>query len=307
MSGAVGTSGRSGAAGVARLMHVVMPVAQLARATTFYRNALGFSDADRGIDGSAGPMGTPPEQAVLRLGEQRVVLEASPSGRPYPEASRSWDLWFQHVAIVVGDMAAAYARLQSVGCVAISCDGPELLPASSGGVTAFKFRDPDGHPLELLQFPRGQEPAAWRGEAGMFLGVDHSAIAVSDAARSARFYEVLGFSKASAGINRGREQERLDDAPGVVVDVVGLAPGEVVTPHVELLGYRAPGDARPMPADAVPDDILATRLVLAVAGRDRVVAGLPADARLVSRRTGRTERVVLRDPDGHLLELVDAG
>lgn len=35
------------------------------------------------------------------------------------------------------------------------------LPESSGGVTAFKFRDPDGHPLELLAFPDGKVPSRW--------------------------------------------------------------------------------------------------------------------------------------------------
>ncbi len=40
--------------------------------------------------------------------------------------------------------------------------GPERLPARSGGVSAFKFRDPDGHPLELLAFPPEAVPPIWR-------------------------------------------------------------------------------------------------------------------------------------------------
>ena len=31
--------------------------------------------------------------------------------------------------------------------------GPQLLPPSTGSVTAFKVRDPDGHPLELSYNP----------------------------------------------------------------------------------------------------------------------------------------------------------
>ena len=50
-----------------------------------------------------------------------------------------------------------YARLSAhAGWTTISTDGPQLLPASSGGVTAYKFRDPEGHPLELIAFPPGR-------------------------------------------------------------------------------------------------------------------------------------------------------
>ncbi len=57
-------------------------------------------------------------------------------------------------------------RLCSVdGWTAISTDGPQRLPPSSGGVAAFKFRDPDGHPLELLAFPDRKWPAHWQSPA----------------------------------------------------------------------------------------------------------------------------------------------
>ena len=95
----------------------------------------------------------------------------------------------------------AYRRLCSVsGWTAISIDGPQRLPASSGGVSAFKFRDPDGHPLELLAFPDGAWPAHWqaRSNGDLALGIDHSAISVSDSARSIAFYEALGLRVAGA-------------------------------------------------------------------------------------------------------------
>ena len=41
----------------------------------------------------------------------------------------------------------------------ISPDGRVRLPDNSGGVTAYKFRDHDGHPLELLEFPQGRIPS----------------------------------------------------------------------------------------------------------------------------------------------------
>ena len=108
------------------------------------------------------------------------------------DAASASDLCFQHFAIVVADMALAYRRLCSVsGWTAISIDGPQRLPPSSGGVSAFKFRDPDGHPLELLAFPDGRWPAQWRARSNgdLALGIDHSAISVSDSARSIAFYQ----------------------------------------------------------------------------------------------------------------------
>ena len=47
----------------------------------------------------------------------------------------------------------------------ISEGGPQLLPPSNGAVRAFKFRDPDGHPLELIWFPPGQGRAVWHAGA----------------------------------------------------------------------------------------------------------------------------------------------
>ena len=108
------------------------------------------------------------------------------AGRPYPLGSTSTDLWFQHMAIVVNDMRHAYQQVMANRRFRpISRHGPVRLPDDSGGVTAFKFRDHDGHPLELLAFPPGHVPGPWRvaNGTGSFLGVDHTAIAVSDPAR----------------------------------------------------------------------------------------------------------------------------
>ena len=95
-------------------------------------------------------------RSPLRLGRERIeLLEfTDAAGRPYPPDSTSTDLWFQHMSIIVTDMTRAYQRVMANPRFRpISRDGPVRLPDSSGGVTAFKFRDRDGHPLELLAFP----------------------------------------------------------------------------------------------------------------------------------------------------------
>ena len=97
-------------------------------------------------------------------------------------------------------MPAAYARLAAQpGWNTISTDGPQVLPASSGGVTAYKFRDPEGHPLELLAFPPDAIPARWQKvSATGCLGIDHSAISVVDTDQSIKFYERLGLGAQAA-------------------------------------------------------------------------------------------------------------
>ena len=54
-------------------------------------------------------------------------------------------------------------------------------------------------------------PPAWRdGRGRLLLGIDHSAIAVSDTATSEAFYAGLGFARTGGSLNQGREQDRLD-------------------------------------------------------------------------------------------------
>jgi catechol 2,3-dioxygenase-like lactoylglutathione lyase family enzyme len=214
----------------------------------------------------------------LRLGQQRVDLDSfDVQGRPYPTDSTAADLCFQHFALVINDASAAWKHVAAIGGRPISTDGPVQLPPSTGVAAAVKFRDPEGHPLELLQF---LPPAADRWPGKGLLGIDHSAISVSDIDASCRFYEALGLSVRGRTLNQGPTQIALDGLPGVQVDVVPMFPPRA-TPHIELLGYRHPRGRTAGHVEA--NDIAATRIVWA-ADRDQL----------------------LRDPDGHLHLLVMA-
>ena len=212
----------------------------------------------------------------LTLGPSAVALDwFKDAGEPYSADATAADMVFQHLALVTSDAAAAWERAHAAGATPISRDGPITLPASSGGVIAAKFRDPDGHPLELLQFPAGSN-AAWPG-SGM-LGIDHTAISIADIDASRRFYEEHGLTEGKQTLNRGPTQEALDGLDTPEVDVVPMLPA-FDTPHLELLGYRHPrGRLR---APAAVNDVVATRIVWR-ADRDALV----------------------RDPDGHLHQLV---
>nr|WP_192843196.1 VOC family protein [Aureimonas sp. AU12] len=215
---------------------------------------------------------------TLRLGDE--VLDLIGAAGPPMDPPLSNATGFQHCAIIVSNMAAAMARLAPVpGWTAISRGSPERLPAASGGATAFKFRDPDGHPLEFLQFAPGAVPPVWRrgADGPACLGIDHSAITVRDADRAIAFYEGLGFTLGERHLNRGPEQARLDglDVPKAEVEVVSLQAAGGASPHLELLCYRDPPALRAPVPDGSP---FATRLRL---------TGLPGPAR------------DLADPDGH--------
>jgi len=247
-------------------------------------------------------------RSLLRLGRERIeLLEFTDSaGRPYPPGSTSTDLWFQHMAIVVHDMRHAYQRVMGNRRFRpVSRDGPVRLPDNSGGVTAFKFRDHDGHPLELLAFPAGRVPGEWRSAngAGPFLGVDHTAIGVSDSARSARFFgSVFGFSTGTRTENRGPEQADLDDVDDVHVSVTRLAPDRPA-PRMELLHYHV-GTRRPIPHDTASNDIVATHSVVRVASLDATAAalarrGTPLAGDDLMILPGGIRAALVSGPDGH--------
>jgi catechol 2,3-dioxygenase-like lactoylglutathione lyase family enzyme len=263
--------------------------ADLSRLSAFYRDVLGFmlDGPQQAISGDEmrllGLRGSGRRQA-LRLGGQAVAIEQfDPPGRPYPADGDAASLSFQHLALVIDDMEQAFQRVR--GQVAISQDGPQHLPPSSGGVVAYKFRDPDGHPLELLQFRDDARPHAWQDKSAIAgqigLGIDHSAISVVDVDSSIAFYGSLGLKPGERTLNRGTQQQRLDSLRDAQVTVTPMQASEG-TPHLELLGYLVPRGA-PGPV-LQANDIAATRIVW-----------------------HGTRTALLRDPDGHLQQIAAWG
>ena len=248
-----------------------------------------------------GMAGAQASRLSMRLGRQEVeFLRFDPPGRAYPGDSTSTDLWFQHIAIAVSDIDEAHARVTAAGGHAITEGGPQALPPNTGRVTAFKFRDPEGHPLELLSFPPGVGDQAWQAKRGasLFLGIDHTAIAVSQISRSEVFYEKLGFRAKPGSENKGLGQQHLDSVAADRVAVVPLVLPEAL-PHLELLGYEV-GLRRPMPPGTRVADLWATRVIVesaAVPAEEDARIALPPD---------RMKSVLIHDPDGHGLVFTDS-
>jgi catechol 2,3-dioxygenase-like lactoylglutathione lyase family enzyme len=280
-----------------RVLRISRVVADLRRAERFYGTALGFRTVARGpLDpGTLRALRVAharSEQRIMRLGADEIALvQFRPAGAPASSERHSNDLGFQHLAIVVRDMPAAYARLVATrGWAPISVAGPERLPAASGGVQCFKFRDPDGHALELIWFPRGSGRAVWHRQTArrpLFLGIDHTALAVTTTKASLGFYRGLGLEVAYRSRNRGPAQSRLDRVASARLSVVGLRTQSAQGPGVELLAYEPPGRAAPRGG--------ATRLTT-----DWIsLLGDPGAATAAAPRA-------LKDPDGHRLVLLTA-
>jgi catechol 2,3-dioxygenase-like lactoylglutathione lyase family enzyme len=307
--------------GVSRIDRMGLSVANWEAARTFYTEVLGFRTVGlerregeaftelTGIDDARARARARARAAIMRLGEQTVELvQFEKPGRAYPEPRAANDPWFQHFAIAVSDMDAAFARLSRFGAEPVSQGGPQRLPPSTGDVTAYKFRDPDGHPLELSYAPKSPWAHPGRRPADQpTLGVDHSGLAVADLDASIHFYtRGLGLRLGPSALNQGPEQARLDGLDDPVVDIATLTTAQR-GPHLELLSYRTPKSLAPPRVFSV-NDIAATRLVMQTDDLDQTTErALAAGATQLSKRivntpTGR--RVLLRDPDGHALELV---
>jgi catechol 2,3-dioxygenase-like lactoylglutathione lyase family enzyme len=304
-----------------RIGRISFTTADADRLGAFYQQAFGFEAMETEHHGGTsfarltGVEGAQGRALPLRLGEETIELLAfTRPGAPYPADIGCDDPRFQHIAIVVADMETAYSQLCACGgWTAITRPAPQRLPASSGAVTAFKFRDPEGHPLELLAFPPDNVPRRWREAPhrhGPCLGIDHSAIVVSGTAPSVAFYQqVMGFSVGGGSLNRGREQEQLDAVPGAVVEVTALDPGSDHPPHLELLCYRSPSPLRGASTALRSNDIAATRLTLEVddvsALEHRLAA---ARVRFISTGTvalwDNRPALLISDPDGHALLLL---
>jgi catechol 2,3-dioxygenase-like lactoylglutathione lyase family enzyme len=148
----------------------------------------------------------------------------------------------------------------------------------------------------------------------VFLGIDHTAIVVSDTDRSLAYYrDRLGMKVAGTSENYGTEQEHLNQVFGARLRITALRGGH--GPGIEFLEYMTPPGGRALPATAKASDLIFWRTRLSVDHFDDVVSASRKDGlQLVSRQVtpaapskSHTTRlpVILRDPDGHGLEFVE--
>jgi catechol 2,3-dioxygenase-like lactoylglutathione lyase family enzyme len=302
---------------VDEVVSVGMTVRDADAAIAFYRDVLAFEKvadvevAGREYEQLTGVFGARVRIVHMKLGEETLELTEflAPRGRPIPVDSRSNDGWFQHIAIVVSDMDAAYRRLRKHK-VEHASTGPQTLPEwnkAAGGIKAFYFKDPDGHVLEVIQFPPGKGDKRWQKKSDrLFLGIDHTAIVVRDTEKSLALYRNrLGLKVAGESENHGTEQEHLNNVFGAKLRITSLRAEK--GPGIELLEYLAPRDGRPMPRDTKANDLWHWQIRLRAAAIDRIpetVRGRLVSPGLIAisgEHAGFSKGLLARDPDGHAL------
>ncbi len=309
----------SAQAGVREVGAIGLTVGDLDRESMFYTNTLPFelvsiSEASGREQGALlGLSDVKLRVAMLKLGDERIRLTEHlvNKGRPIPADSQSYDHWFQHIAIVVRDIDKAYEQLRQHKVKHVST-GPQTLPAwnkGAAGIKAFYFRDPEDHVLEIIFFPPGKGDPKWqhagtKPESGLplFLGIDHTAIVVSDTDKSLAFYrDLLGLRVAGESENYGVEQEHLNQVFGARLRITGLRAER--GPGIEFLEYITPPGGRDLPAGAQANDLVFWDTHLAVDDVAKLSVKLHENGAEFVSKPGSAHSQIVRDPDGHAMQL----
>ena len=293
-------------------------VSQMERSVKFYSEVLGFRKiSDVELYGTEyeqlqGIFGLRMRIVRMQLGGEFIELTdyLTSGGRSIAEDAKSNDLSFQHIAIVVSDMDKAYAQLHKKMVMQVST-GPQTIPASNAaaaGVKAFYFHDPDMHNLELIYFPKGKGQPKWQQIKGkLFLGIDHTAIGISNTDSSLKFYEnILGVVRKGDSWNMGMEQAHLNFVEEASLHITGLRAAE--GPGIEFLQYLVPGPGKPYPADSRTDDIWHWQTTLITDDVEKLYTEFRnSPYKIVSKQLVRfqtndgkfSKAFIVRDGDGH--------
>jgi catechol 2,3-dioxygenase-like lactoylglutathione lyase family enzyme len=302
---------------VKRVEAIGITVKDMNTAIKFYSEVLGFKKlTDKEFSGAAyenleGIFGLHINVIRMQLGDEFIELTdyLTSGGRSIPEHMQSNDLSFQHIAIVVSDMDKAYARLRQYNVEHVSTE-PQTLPVTNvaaAGVKAFYFHDPDNHNLELIYFPKGKGQPKWQDNKGkIFLGIDHTAIGISNTDNSLQFYQhLLGLDRKGESWNKGTEQEHLNNVEGASLHITGLR--SAAGPGIEFLEYLQPAPGKPFPADTRADDIWYWQTTLIVDDALTLYNKLQTtgyrfvSSQLVDLKNGERKAFIVKDPDGHAM------
>jgi catechol 2,3-dioxygenase-like lactoylglutathione lyase family enzyme len=306
---------------VRAVLRVGLTVSELDRLVPFYTAAFGcsvvgeWSAAGARLERLYGLPSPQTRSVRLRLGAEELDLTefVAPRGRRVPLRFGADEGWFRHVAIVVSDIYRAARQVERAGATPTSA-APQRIPywnATAGGVRAFYFRDPDGHPLELIEYPAGRGDPRWQQRGGaLFLGIDHTAIVVADTGAATAFYLGCDMRVSGTSLNYGIEQELLSGVADARVRITTLAAAG--GPGIELLEYLQPRRVRASPTEARASDLL--HAVTTVAVDDASVAwqrltrsgarGLTKGVARVPDVGGWTAGFLVRDPHGHPVQIV---
>jgi catechol 2,3-dioxygenase-like lactoylglutathione lyase family enzyme len=132
-----------------RIDHIELLTAAPGRAIAFYTGVLGFRERERRRipETPSGPL----DLVYLELGGTTVEVMCYPEAQAVQDRSDGLRLGWQCLALEVDDMDGALDLLRQHGVEAAW--GPVKRPDYARA----EIRDPDGNPIELRQWYRGQD------------------------------------------------------------------------------------------------------------------------------------------------------
>ncbi|MFM9910052.1 MAG: VOC family protein, partial [Chitinophagaceae bacterium] len=145
----------------------------------------------------------------------------------------------------------------------------------------------------------------------LFLGIDHTAIGVSNTEVSHRFYaDLLGLDRKGDSWNKGIEQEHLNNVQGASLHITGYR--SLAGPGVEFLEYILPGPGKKYPEDTRSDDLWFWQTILITDNSKLLLEKLKAsnysflskEPIFISKNNPYSLSFIVKDPDGHALLIV---
>jgi Glyoxalase/Bleomycin resistance protein/Dioxygenase superfamily len=143
--------------------------------------------------------------------------------------------------------------------------------------------------LELIHFPAGKGDQKWQKQTeSLFLGIDHTAIVVTNTAISLAFYsDLLEMKLQQQSNNSGSEQEHLSGIPDAKVQISSLKASAGL--GIERLEYIEPDTGRPMPIDTRLNDLWCFQTIITF--KDSI-----SESDLAY-----SQGYPIQDPDGHII------
>jgi glyoxylase I family protein len=135
--------------------HVCINVSDMERSLAFYRDVLGLRIlfdvelAGPGMETVTGEGGARGRMVGCLVPGSRVTIELLQYGHRAPAPREGGaSAGYSNLALTVADLGAAHAALEARGA-------RPRRPVEVGGVRMFFVSDPDGTPIELIEFPSG--------------------------------------------------------------------------------------------------------------------------------------------------------
>jgi catechol 2,3-dioxygenase-like lactoylglutathione lyase family enzyme len=263
------------------LAHVAFRVSDLGRTGAFYKNALGFAEPI-----SLGEENGQAAIALVKVHDQQYVelLQGDASSRGQ----------LDHFALYTDDITAMRNYLSAHGI-------PLVRDIHQGrvGNPFFTVSDPDGHPLEILQYvptsltgrSRGQSMPGDRASAR----IAHVGIVVRSEGTAMKFYrDVLGFREIARGGRENGKSSWIDLQAPDGDDVIELIP---------FAGVPSAGDLKAMNHLCLASpDVRKTAAAVEV----RLGASSSPHVSVQAAVNGLPARAELSDPDGARIEIMES-